>query len=157
MPISGSWDAARATRIIADHSGLEGPVLPIFHALQAAFGYVPAESVPLMAEALNLSRAELHGVLTFYHDFREKPAGRHVLKICRAEACQSLGGEAISDKLLNRLDLEAFGTTPNGALTIEAVYCLGLCATAPAALLDGKPLGRLTGAKLDAALAEHSA
>ena len=85
--------------------------------------------------------------------FRDQPAGRHVLKICRAEACQSVGGEAISENLLSRLGLDWHGTTPDGRLTIEPVYCLGLCATAPAALLDGKPLGRLTGAKLDKAVA----
>jgi len=153
MALFPTWDAARAQNIIADHAGLEGPVLPILHALQAAFGCVPAESVPLMAEALNLSRAELHGVISFYHDFREQPAGRHVLKICRAEACQSVGGEGISENLLARLGLDWHGTTPDGRLTIEPVYCLGLCATAPAALLDGKPLGRLTGAKLDKAVA----
>src|SRR5215813_6318088 len=90
------WNAERATAIIAEYRGLEGPLLPILHALQEAFGYVPEAAVPMVAEALNLSRAEVHGVLTFYHDFRREPAGRHVLKLCRAEACQAAGGDALA-------------------------------------------------------------
>ena len=134
---------------MAAHAHLDGPALPILHALQEEFGFIDDEAVPLMALALNLSRAEIHGVVTFYHDFRRKPAGRHILKICRAEACQAMGGPALSDEILRREGLEWGETTPDGALTIEGVYCLGLCACAPAALYDGEPVARLDGSILE--------
>ena len=138
------WDPARAETLIAAHLALEGPLLPILHAVQDAFGHVPREAVPLIAKAVNLSRAEVHGVITFYHDFRPASAGRRVVKVCRAEACQSRGGEENGRFRLAALGLDAWGaTTPDGAVTVEAVYCLGLCAVAPAALIDGRPLGRL--------------
>jgi formate dehydrogenase subunit gamma len=111
--------------------------------LQEEFGFIAEEAVPLVALALNLSRAEVHGIVTFYHDFRRKPPGRHVLKICRAEACQAMGGPGLSDELLRREGVEWGETTPDGALTIEGVYCVGLCACAPAALYDGEPVARL--------------
>ena len=149
MPTTAAWDDVEAKSIISLHEGREGALLPILHDLQAAFGCVPPAAVRLVADALNLSRAEVHGVVTFYHDFREQPAGRHVLKLCRAEACQSMGGEPLARQALDRLGLEWGGTTPDGRLTIEAVYCLGLCACAPSALLDGEPIGRLTPKALD--------
>lgn len=135
--------------IVAGRLHLEGPLLPILHAMQHAFGHIPDAAHRPIAEALNITRAELHGVITFYHDFREKPAGRHVLKICRAEACQSVGGAAIADALLARLGLDWRGATANGAVTIEPVYCLGLCACAPAAMVDDRVVGRVDAAKLD--------
>ncbi len=144
------WDAAAAREIIAAQAGLEGAALPILHALQQGFGCVPKESVPLIADALNISRAEVHGVISFYHDFRSAPAGRQVLKLCRAEACQSVGGVALAERLLDRLGIGWGGTSPDGSLTVEPAYCLGLCACGPAALLDGEPLARLD----DDALAE---
>jgi len=143
MPKPAQWDSARAGEIVAAHAGLDGPALPILHALQEEFGFIAEEAVPLVASALNLSRAEVHGIVTFYHDFRRKPPGRHVLKICRAEACQAMGGPRLSDELLRREGVEWGETTPDGALTIEGVYCLGLCACAPAALYDGEPVARL--------------
>ncbi len=143
------WDAARAQEIIAAHLGLEGPALPILHALQHEFGYVPEAAVPQLAEALNISRAEMHGVVTFYHDFKRQPQGRHVLKICRAESCQSMGAEKMARDFLARLKLEWGETTPDGALTVETVYCLGLCAHSPSAIFDEEPIGRVDGAKLD--------
>jgi formate dehydrogenase subunit gamma len=106
---------------------------------------------------LNISRAELHGVISFYHDFRANPAGRHVLKICRAEACQAVGGAALAEATLKKLGLEWHGTTANGAVTVEPVYCLGLCACAPAVMLDDRVVGRLDGARMDALLAEAGA
>jgi formate dehydrogenase subunit gamma len=146
------WAPARAEEIIAAHLGLEGPLLPILHALLEVFGCVPREAVPIIAKALNLSRAEVHGVVTFYHDFRGAPPGRRVVKVCRAEACQSRGGEAAGRYLLAALGLPAGehwgGVTSDGAVTVEAVYCLGLCAVSPAALIDGEPLGRLDGMTL---------
>ncbi|WP_430396394.1 formate dehydrogenase subunit gamma [Ferrovibrio sp.] len=144
-----TWDPTRAGDIINHLRGLEGPLLPILHALQAAFGHVPKPALPLIAEALNISRAEVHGVVSFYHDFREQPAGRHVLKLCRAEACQSMGSEAMAKQFLDRLGLGWGETTRDGRLTVEATYCLGLCACAPAAMLDGEVVGRLDDARLD--------
>lgn len=151
------WDEAEARAIVAGFDGVPGALLPILHALQDHFGCVPEAAKPLIAHALNLSRAEVHGVVTFYHDYRAEPAGRHVLKLCRAEACQSVGGATLHRDVLARLGLDWGGTTPDGRLTVEAVYCLGLCATAPAALLDGEPIGRLDAARLGAAVSEAMA
>jgi formate dehydrogenase subunit gamma len=144
-----AWNEPQASEIIRRHSAREGALLPILHDVQAAFGCVPAEAVPLIAEALNLTRAEVHGVVSFYHDFRDKPAGRHVLKLCRAEACQSMNSEALAQKVLDRFDLDWGETTPDGRVTVEAIYCLGLCASAPSALLDGEPMARLTPQSID--------
>lgn len=127
-------------------------MLPILHALQEEFGYVAEAAVPLLADALNLTRAEVHGVVTFYHDFRHEPAGRHVLKLCRGEACQSMGSEALAQSLLTRLGVDWHGKTGDGELTVEPVYCLGLCASSPSALLDGEPLARLDAVRLDDAI-----
>lgn len=143
------WNEARAQEIIDAHLGLEGPALPILHALQEEFGCVPEAAVPRLAKALNVSRAEMHGVVTFYHDFRRAPAGRHVLKICQAESCRSLGAKRIARDFLDRQKLEWGATTSDGALTIELVYCLGLCAHSPSALYDGEPVGRVSGETLD--------
>lgn len=148
-----SWDSVRAQALIAVQAGRPGALLPILHALQHAFGHIPEPAIPLLAQDLNLSRAEVHGVVSFYHDFRRSPPGRHVVRLCRAEACQAMGGAALAEGLLERLGVDWGGTTPDGGITIEPVYCLGLCACAPAALVDGEPVGRLDAAALDAALA----
>jgi formate dehydrogenase subunit gamma len=148
------WDAARGAEIIAEHSRLEGATLVILHALQEAFGYVPEPAIPLVASALNLSRAEVHGVFTFYHDFRHQPAGRHVLKLCRAEACQAAGGDALAARAEAKLGITLGNTTPDDRVTLEPIYCLGLCATAPSAMLDGRLVGRLNEARIDALVAE---
>jgi formate dehydrogenase subunit gamma len=148
------WNAGRARDIILQHKGQEGATLPILHALQSEFGYVPELAVPMIAEMLNLSRAEVHGVVTFYHDFRSEPAGRHVLKLCRAEACQACGGDALAARAETRLGIRFGDTTPNGNVTLEPVYCLGLCSVAPSAMLDGRIVGRLDSGKLDALLTE---
>jgi formate dehydrogenase subunit gamma len=147
----------RTEEVLAAHTHLEGALLPILHAIQDSFGFIPQDCVQPIAEGLNIGRAEVHGVITFYHDFREAPAGRHVVKICRAEACQAQGGTALADDTLARLGLEWHGTTANGAVTIEPVYCLGLCACGPAAMVDGKVLGRVDQARMDAILAEAGA
>jgi formate dehydrogenase subunit gamma len=138
--------AARTAHIVERLRGIEGPLLPILHELQQAFGHVPTEALPVVAEALNLSRAEVHGVVSFYHDFRREPAGRHVLKLCQAEACQSMGGQAVTAAMSRALGIALGETSADGAVTLEAVYCLGLCACAPAAMLDGEPIGRLDAA-----------
>ncbi|MHB0772649.1 formate dehydrogenase subunit gamma [Bradyrhizobium sp. 5.13L] len=148
------WDEARGTEIIAEHAGQEGATLVILHALQEAFGYVPQAAIPMVAKALNLSRAEVHGVFTFYHDFRHKPAGRHVLKLCRAEACQAAGGDALAARAEAKLGVALGNTTADDRVTLEPVYCLGLCATAPSAMLDGRLVGRLDQKRLDALVAE---
>jgi formate dehydrogenase subunit gamma len=151
-----AWTDELAKDIIARHTGREGPVLPILHDLQHAFGYVPEAAVPLIADALNLSRAEVFGVVTFYHDFRTEPAGRHRLKLCRAEACQSMGGRALAARAREKLGVEWGGTTADGAVTLEETFCLGLCACAPAAMLDGEVTGRLDSASLDQLISEVS-
>lgn len=149
-----TWNAGRAAEIIAAHKHHDGPTLIILHALQEAFGHVPEPAVPMIAEALNLSRAEVHGVVTFYHDFRREPAGRHVLKLCRAEACQAAGGDVLAERAEARLGIALGDTTQDGQVTLEPVYCLGLCATAPSAMLNGRVVGRLDADRLDALVAE---
>jgi len=147
-------DESLVREIVAAHRGVEGAALPILHAIQHGLGHVPDSIVPMVAEALNISRAEMHGIVTFYHDFRREPAGRHVLKLCRAEACQAAGSEQIAERLQGKLGLKLGETSADGQVTLEAVYCLGLCATAPAAMLDGRPVGRIDAARADALLEE---
>jgi len=146
------WTRERGAEIIARESAREGATLPLLHALQEAFGYIHADAVPMIAAALNLSRADVHGVVSFYHDFRRSPPGRHVLLLCRAEACQSLGGDALGEHVRQRLGVDWHDTTADGAVTLQPVFCLGLCAVGPSAMLDGAPLGRLDNARIDAAL-----
>ncbi|GAB5509120.1 MAG: formate dehydrogenase subunit gamma [Hyphomicrobiales bacterium] len=133
---------------------LEGPLLPILHALQTAHGYVPQQALPLIAETLNITKAEVHGVISFYHDFREAPAGKHVVKICRAEACQAVGANALAEAVLEKLGIDWNGTSASGAVTVEPVYCLGLCACGPAAMVDGKVMGRVDEGRMDGILSE---
>jgi formate dehydrogenase subunit gamma len=149
-----SWSETRARAIIDAHARVEGPLLPILHALQAEFGWISDDAAALTAELLNLTRAEVHGALTFYHDFQRSPPGRHILKLCRAEACQARGGRLVEAQIKSALGVEPGATTADGAVTLQAAYCLGLCASGPAAMLDGRPVARLAGAQLDALLAE---
>jgi len=151
------WSEARTREIIARHDSREGPLLPILHDVQDAFGHVPEAAVPVIAHALNLSRAEVHGVVTFYHDFRHAPAGRHVLKLCRAEACQAMGCESLVRQAEERLGVVCGETTADGRVTLEPIYCLGLCATSPSAMFDGKIYGRLTRERLAELLREAQA
>jgi len=147
------WNAELAQQRIRELLPLDGSLLPILHALQDEFGYIDEAAEPLIAAALNRSRAEIHGVITFYHDFRRAPAGRHVLKLCRAEACQAAGGDALAARAEMRLGVAMGSTAPDGSVTLEPVYCLGLCATAPSAMVDGQVVGRLDEQRLDAVLA----
>ena len=148
------WNEELARSVISRHAAQEGSLLVVLQALQETFGYLPEGAVPLVANALNLSRAEVHGVATFYHDLRHAPCGRHVLKMCRAEACQSMGGEALAQYASRSLGV-AFGeTAADASLTLAAVYCLGLCACAPAAMYDDRPVGRLSEATVAELLAE---
>ncbi len=154
-------DTAEATgrveEILAAHRELEGPLLPILHAVQAEFGHVPQEVLPVIAKALNLSKAEVHGVVSFYHDFREAPAGRTVLKLCRAEACQAVGADRVAAYAQAALGVDWHGTTADGAVTLEPVFCLGLCACGPAAMVDGDLIGRCDETRVDALIARARA
>jgi len=142
-------DMAARIEVIADElDGGQSALLPILHAVQIEWGYIPDAALPLIANRLNLTRAEVYGVRTFYHDFRDQPPGERVVKLCRAEACQASGGRALANRALKTLGLEWYGTSPDRALTIEPVYCLGLCALAPAAMIDGKVYGHLDDERL---------
>jgi len=146
------WDEGTARTVIEAQRGSDGALLPMLHALLDTFGYVDRRAVPLMAEALNLSRAEVTGVVSFYKDFRAAPPGRHVVKLCRAEACQAMGCERLVTELEGRLGTPVDTTSPDGRVTLETVYCLGNCALSPAALVDGKLLGRVDAEALCARL-----
>lgn len=148
------WSVERGAEIISAHRHHEGATLVILHAVQAAFGYVPEAVIPMIASALNLSRAEVHGVFTFYHDFRHEPAGRHVVKLCRAEACQAAGGDEVCAHAERKLGVSIGNTTADGRVTLEPIYCLGLCATAPSVMIDGRVFGRLDAARMDTLLGE---
>jgi len=147
-----AWNESRAAEIIADTSRQDGAALPILHALQETFGFIHHDAVPMVAKTLNLTRAEMHGIVTFYHDFRDHPPGRHTVKLCRAEACQSMGGEALAKQARDTLRVDWHGTTTDGRVTLEPVYCLGLCACAPSVMIDGKVYGALNQERLGALL-----
>lgn len=132
-------------------------LLPLLHAIQDEIGYVDDLAVPLLAAALNLSRADVHGVVTFYHDYRRKPAGRHVVKLCRAESCQARGGAAIEAAASQRFGVPIGETRRDGQVSLEPVYCLGLCAIGPNALVNGRPMARIDAAALDRIAAEIAA
>ena len=154
MSTYAPWDIDVARAIIAGKQSMSGPLLPILHALQEEFGYIDREAEPLIADILNVTRAEVHGVVTFYHDFRHAPPARHVLKLCRAEACQSTGGDKLAAHAEAKIGVALGGATADGRVSLEPVYCLGLCAVAPSAMLDGRVIGRMDEEKLDALLAE---
>ena len=146
--------ASRTMAVVEEMKHLEGPLLPILHGIQHEFGYVPREALPVIASELNLTRAEVYGVVSFYHDYRSKPAGRHVLKLCQAESCQSMGSDAVAARFKQLLGIDFHETTADGAVTLEPVYCLGLCACSPAAMLDGKPVGRIDAERVEEIVAE---
>ena len=140
--------------IVARHIGREGPLLPILHEVQDELGYVPRTVVPEIAEALNLSRAEVHGVVTYYQHFRSEPAAKTVVQICRAEACQSMGAESLLAHARLHLQCDAHGRSKDGSVTLEPVYCLGLCASSPAMMVDEELHARVTPKAFDALIAE---
>ncbi|MGE0058945.1 MAG: formate dehydrogenase subunit gamma [Dehalococcoidia bacterium] len=154
MTTTSTWDEERALALIRERQHLPGALLPMLHALQEEFGYVSSDALPLLADALNISRAEVVGVVRFYHDFKEEPGGRHVLKVCRAESCQSMGCDDLVGHIERSLGIELGETTNDGALTVEAVYCLGNCALSPAAMLDNRLYGRVNAAKADRLIAQ---
>lgn len=148
------WDAAQAQAIIDSFEGQRGALLPMLHALQEVFGCINDAALPLLARSLNLSRADVHGVVTFYHDFRRTRPGRHVLKVCRAEACQAMGADALIAHIKDHLRVDFHETTEDGAFTLEAVYCLGNCALSPAVMLGDRLVGRVTAERFEALVAE---
>ncbi len=152
-----AWDGEVARRLIEERRGLEGATLPILHALQETFGYVDKAAVPMIAEALNMSRAEIHGAISFYHDFRDAPAAGRMIKLCRAEACQALGCERLVTHLKHRHGIAVDAHDAAAAVAVETVYCLGNCALGPAALVDGALIGRLDEARLSALCEGRSA
>lgn len=156
MAIMSGWSPELCQEIVEAHARREGALLPVLHDVQATFGFIPDEAVAIVAAALNLTRAEVHGTISFYHDFRRVPAGRRVVKLCQAEACQARGGRKMTAEIERGLGLALGETSANGDVSLEPVYCLGLCASGPAALVDGRPVGRLDGAALPDLIKELS-
>jgi len=142
-------DTAHVVERIQGLQHLPGALLPILHSLQEEFGYIDDAMIPLIAEGLNISHAEVHGVISFYHDFRRAPAGRHVLQICRAESCQSMGCNSLIAHVEKNLGVKMGETSADGNITLRPVYCLGNCALSPAVMLDGQPYGRVSAAVAD--------
>lgn len=140
--------------ILARYRGQPGPLLLVLHAIQDELGYIPADAVPAVAEGLNLSRAEVHGVLTFYHYFRQSPPGQHIVQLCRAESCQAMQAEQLAEHVQRRLDIGFHQTSADGRFSLEPVYCLGNCACSPAMMIDGHLYGRVSPARFDELLAE---
>lgn len=151
---SASAITEAVTRAIGAHRERPGALLPMLHQIQDSLGYVPASAVPAIAEALNLSRAEVHGVISFYHDFRETPPGRHLVKICRAESCQAVGADQLVEHACRALGVEFHGTTIDGAITLEPVYCLGNCALSPALQVGNDVYGRMNPKGFDRLVAD---
>jgi formate dehydrogenase subunit gamma len=149
------FDPAAVEAIAARLKDRPGALMLILHEVQDRFGYVARDSVPIIAHALNLSRAEVHGVVTFYHDFRHHPPGRDVIRLCRAESCQAMGAVALADHVRGRLGVQFGETTSDGAFTLEAVYCLGNCGCSPAMVLNDELYGRVSPARFDELLAER--
>ncbi len=147
-------DRRQLQSLVSQHADLPGALLPMLHAIQDEFGHVPAQAVPVIASALNLSRAEVHGVITFYHHFRSHAPGRHVMQVCRAEACQAVGAVALEAHAKQCLGIDFHETTADGAVTLEAVYCLGNCAVGPSLRVDDDIVGRVTPERFDAIVAE---
>ncbi|MFL2555112.1 MAG: formate dehydrogenase subunit gamma [Candidatus Rariloculaceae bacterium] len=141
--------AAIVREIALAHAGQPGALLPLLHAIQSEIGYIPSSGVPIVAEILNLSRAEVHGVISFYHLFRTEPPGAHILYLCRAEACQSMGARELEAHAKDKLGVDFHQTTADGRLSLEPIYCLGNCACSPAVMIDRTVHGRVSLERLD--------
>ncbi len=148
-----SRECARVSAFLGEDEGLGSALLPILNAIQAEFGFIDKENLPLIADALNVSQAEIRGVVSFYHDYRLEPSGRHILKLCRAEACQSMGCEKLAAHIEHQHALRPGESFPDGSLTLQNVYCLGNCALAPAAMLNDDLIGRIDEQRIDAIIA----
>ncbi len=151
MTESGSTPST-VQEIIAALKDKPGALLPILHGIQDALGFVPAENVPDIATALSLSRAEVHGVISFYHYFRDTPPGKHTIHLCRAESCQAMGGRKLEEHVKNKLDIDFHETTADGKFSLEPVYCLGNCACSPAMLIGKEIFGRVSADSFDAVI-----
>lgn len=149
---AGADQGAAIDDIIRTHRALPGAMLPILHAIQDRFGHIPPDAVPAIADGLNVSRAEVHGVITYYHHFRQHPAAPQVIQVCRAEACQARGSVALAEHVQRSLGCGFHGTSPDGAVTLEPVYCLGHCAVGPNIAIGDKLHARVTPARFDALL-----
>ncbi|MBI1378703.1 MAG: formate dehydrogenase subunit gamma [Frankiales bacterium] len=148
------WSAETVAGIVREHAHLRGPLLPVLHAVQERIGWIPPDAVPVIAHELNLSRADVHGVVTFYADFRTEPPGRTVVGVCRGEACQSRGGRDLEAHAQDALGVPFGGTTQDGEVTLDQVFCLGNCALPPSVTVDGRLHGRVDAATFDRLLAE---
>ncbi len=155
LALPSPWDPDTVRRMATELKDLEGPLLPILHAINDRFGHVNKEAIVIVADVLNLSRADVQGVVSFYHDFRHEPHGRHVVKVCRAEACQSMGSEALAARLERALGIKFGETTPDRRITLEPVYCLGNCALSPSVMIDGELHGRMDEGKILALVNEE--
>lgn len=143
-------DLEVVSAIVAELGEQDGALLPILHRVQEMLGHVPDTAIPVIASGLNLSKAEVHGVISFYHDFRRTPPGRHVVRICQAESCQAMGSEALTEHVRSSLEVDFGSTTADGAITLEPVYCLGNCACSPAMMVDDALYGRMSANRFDA-------
>ena len=153
-PDSAATRLARVQSIASAHRCTPGALLPLLHAVQDELGFIPEAGVAIIARELDLSRAEVHGVISFYHHFRLTPPGRHVVQVCRAESCQAMGAEALEAHAKAHLGVDYHETTADGAVTLEAVYCLGNCACSPAIRVDDEIVGRVDAARFDEVIAE---
>ncbi|MEQ1557425.1 MAG: formate dehydrogenase subunit gamma [Methyloglobulus sp.] len=141
--------AQKVQAVITDLKDKPGALLPILHGIQDALGYIPAETVPAIADALNLSRAEIHGVISFYHYFRDTPPGKKTIHLCRAESCQAMGSKQLEDHVKTTLGIDFHETTQDGAFSLEPVYCLGLCACSPSMQIGNEVYGRVSPESFD--------
>jgi formate dehydrogenase subunit gamma len=157
MDTAHSWDSATVRSVALSLKDKPGALMLILRRVQDALGWVPPDSVPMIAKILNLSRAEVHGVATFYHDFRHQPPGKNVIKVCRAESCQAMGAAALAEHIKERLNCDFGQTSADRAFTLDAVYCLGNCACSPAVVVNGKLLGRVTPNRFDEIIAKAAA
>ena len=146
--VAKAWDPVLAREVATEMKEMDGPLLPILHAFAQHFGYITNEAIVLIADVLNLTRADVQGVVSFYHDFRREPAGQYVVKLCRAEACQAMGSEELATSLERTLGIKFGETTPDRRVTLQAVYCLGNCALSPAVLVNNELRGRANEAKI---------
>jgi formate dehydrogenase subunit gamma len=139
----------KIVEIITSLKDMPGALLPILHGVQDQLGFIPADAVPVIADALNLSRAEVHGVISFYHYFRDTPPGKNTIHLCRAESCQAMGAKALEEHAKAKLGIDFHETTPDGIFSLEPVYCLGLCACSPSMQIGDDVFGRVSTAKFD--------
>lgn len=148
------WDVKHIAAVIDAHKSMPGAMLPILHGIQETVGFIPSEAVPLIADGLNVSRAEVHGVITYYHHFHQHPVGKHVVQVCRAEACQARGSEALEAHVKSALGCNYHETTNDGQVTLEPAYCLGLCSVGPNIAIGDDYHARVTPGKFDALINE---